>query len=39
VQNLTDESIRLLVLQAAGVTNAVRYNQPRTVGVNLIYRF
>jgi iron complex outermembrane receptor protein len=39
VQNLTDESIRLLVLQAAGVTTAVRYNQPRTVGVNLIYRF
>ena len=39
VQNLTDETVRLLTLQAAGVTNAVRYNQPRTAGVNLIYRW
>ena len=39
VQNLTDETIRLLVLQSAGITTSVRYNQPRTVGVNLIYKW
>jgi hypothetical protein len=27
----------VLTLQTAGVTTAVRYNQPRTVGLNLIY--
>lgn len=39
VQNLTDETVRLLILQSGGVTNFVRYNQPRTVGVNLVYRW
>ncbi|HEX3888020.1 MAG TPA: hypothetical protein VHW05_11030 [Phenylobacterium sp.] len=39
VRNLTDETIKLLTLQAAGITTSVRYNQPRTVGVNLIYRW
>jgi iron complex outermembrane receptor protein len=39
VQNLTDQTLRLLTLQAGGVTTAVRYNQPRTVGINLVYRW
>jgi outer membrane receptor protein involved in Fe transport len=39
VTNLTDQTYRLLILQAAGVTNAVRYNQPRTVGVNIVYHW
>lgn len=39
VQNLTNEGEILLRLQTAGVTNAVRYNQPRTYGVNVIYRW
>jgi iron complex outermembrane receptor protein len=39
VQNLTDETRTVLTLQTAGVTTAVRYNQPRTVGVNLVYRW
>jgi iron complex outermembrane receptor protein len=39
VTNLTDATVKLLTLQAAGVTNAVRYNQPRTVGVNVVYHW
>ncbi|THD61256.1 TonB-dependent receptor plug domain-containing protein [Phenylobacterium sp.] len=39
VQNLTDQTYKLLILQAAGVTNAVRYNQPRTVGLNVVYHW
>ncbi|HZZ33770.1 MAG TPA: TonB-dependent receptor [Phenylobacterium sp.] len=39
VQNLTDQTIKILTLQTAGTTFAYRYNQPRTVGVNLIYRW
>ncbi|HEY3800490.1 MAG TPA: TonB-dependent receptor [Caulobacteraceae bacterium] len=39
VQNLTDESLRLLILQTAGVTTSVRWNQPRTVGINLTYKW
>ncbi len=39
VKNLTDITYRQLILQTAGVTTAVRYNQPRTVGVNLVYRW
>jgi hypothetical protein len=39
VTNLTDNTYTVLTLQTAGVTNAVGYNQPRTVGVNLIYRW
>jgi iron complex outermembrane recepter protein len=39
VQNLTDQTIKILTLQTGGVTYAYRYNQPRTVGVNLIYHW
>jgi iron complex outermembrane receptor protein len=39
VKNLTDISYRQLVLQAGGITTAVRWNQPRTIGLNLIYRW
>jgi iron complex outermembrane recepter protein len=34
VQNLTDQSIRLLTFQSGGITYAYRSNQPRTFGVN-----
>jgi iron complex outermembrane receptor protein len=37
--NLTNQTYRLLTLQSAGITTAVRYNQPRTIGANLIYRW
>jgi iron complex outermembrane receptor protein len=39
VQNLTDAKETLLQLQTNGVPTANRYNQPRTVGANLIYRW
>ena len=39
VQNATDETLRLLTLQSGGVTTAYRYNQPRTVGVDLSYHW
>ena len=39
VQNLTDETIKLLTLQSAGITTGYRYNQPRTVGVDAVYRW
>ena len=39
VQNLTDETLRLLTLQSGGVTTAYRYNQPRTVGIDLSYHW
>jgi len=39
VGNLTNQTVRLLTLQTVGITTSVRYNQPRTVGANLIYRW
>ena len=40
VQNLTDEMFPVLQLQyAAGVPLSYRYNQPRTFGVNLNYKW
>lgn len=39
VQNLTNEREILLNLQTNGVQTALRYNQPRTFGANLIYRW
>jgi len=39
VGNLTNQTVRLLTLQTLGITTLVRYNQPRTVGANLIYRW
>lgn len=39
VQNLTNEGEVLLNLQTNGVQTALRYNQPRTFGVNAIYRW
>jgi iron complex outermembrane recepter protein len=39
VQNLTDQTVRLLTLQTGGVTYGYRYNEPRTVGVNAIYHW
>lgn len=39
VQNLTDAKETLLQLQTNGVPTANRYNQPRTIGANLIYRW
>jgi iron complex outermembrane receptor protein len=39
VKNLTDVSYRQLILQAGGITTAVRFNQPRTIGVNLLYHW
>lgn len=39
VQNLTNEREILLNLQTNGVQTALRYNQPRTFGVNAIYRW
>ena len=38
-QNLANDSIQLLKFQQTGITYATRYNQPRTFGVNLIYRW
>jgi len=39
VQNLTNEREVLLNLQTNGVQTALRYNQPRTFGANVIYRW
>ena len=39
VQNLTNEREILLNLQTNGVQTALRYNQPRTFGANVIYRW
>jgi iron complex outermembrane receptor protein len=40
VQNLTDETVPLLKFETAtGVNYAYRYNEPRTIGANLIYRW
>lgn len=39
VQNLTNEQVALLKFQSAGIPLATRYNEPRTFGVNLIYRW
>ena len=38
-QNLANSDIQLLKFQQAGITYATRYNQPRTFGVNAIYRW
>ncbi|WP_269714899.1 TonB-dependent receptor [Caulobacter sp. NIBR2454] len=38
-QNLTNQTEVLLNLQANGVQTALRFNQPRTFGVNAIYRW
>jgi iron complex outermembrane receptor protein len=34
VQNLTDQTVRLLTFQTSGISYAYRYSQPRTIGVN-----
>lgn len=34
VQNLTDQTVRLLTFQTSGISYAYRYNQPRTIGLN-----
>lgn len=39
VQNLADKTIALLQFQNAGAPLANRYNAPRTVGANIIYRW
>jgi iron complex outermembrane receptor protein len=39
VQNLTDDSVQLLKFEQGSTIFATRYNQPRTVGVNVIYRW
>ncbi len=39
IQNLTNETVQLLKLEVVGIPYAVRYNEPRTFGVNLIYRW
>jgi iron complex outermembrane receptor protein len=39
VQNLTNETYKLLILQTAGVTTTERYNEPRTAGVNIVYKW
>ncbi len=39
VQNLTNEQVALLKFQSGGIPLATRYNEPRTYGVNLVYRW
>ena len=39
VQNLTNQTVRLLTLQTGGVTYGYRYNEPLTVGVNAVYHW
>ena len=39
VQNATDQTLQLLKFQQTGVVYAVRYNQPRTIGANAVYRW
>ena len=38
-QNLTDQDVQLLKFEQGSTIYAFRYNQPRTEGVNLIYRW
>jgi hypothetical protein len=38
-QNLTDQDVQLLKYEQGSTIYAFRYNQPRTEGVNLIYRW
>ncbi len=39
VKNLNDTTLQLLKFQQTGITYATSYNQPRTIGANLIYRW
>ena len=38
-QNMLNETVELLKLESAGIPLTVRYNEPRTFGANLIYRW
>ena len=39
VQNLTNETVALLKFQNVGVPLSTRYNEPRTIGVDLMYKW
>ena len=39
VRNFTDQEVQVLKFQQAGFPLSVRYNKPRTFGINMSYRW